>query len=130
MLTNQIKSWVNTMAEYLRKEWGLENNFASEIALFYLYLVQYGLSPKITSGFRSPAKQEELRRRYNAGDRTVIVKPAENSRHSLTGFLNSPASRAIDIQTNNHQLAAQIASALKIKSGLHFSTPDPVHFYN
>lgn len=125
-----VKRWISEMAKYLRAQWGLDDAFSEKVALFYLYLAQYGLSPVITSGFRSAEKQKELAARYQAGDRSVVVKPAENSKHSTTGFLGQPAAEAIDISTNNRELAARIARALNIGAGFYFNTPDGVHFYS
>lgn len=123
-----IKEWLDDAAKFFRETWGLDKSFAGMVALFYAYLLQYRLSPVITSGFRSPEKQKELQARYAAGDTSVVVKPAETSKHSLTKW-GSPAAKAIDISTNNPDLAARIATATGIKAGLYFKTPDRVHFY-
>ena len=126
----QIDKWLKEMAFYLVESWGLEGNFANQIALFYLYCAQYGLNPKISSGFRSPEKQKELMSRYVSGDKSIVVKPAETSMHSNTGFLGKAAALAIDVTTNNRDLAARIATQLNIGAGLYFKTPDSVHFYS
>lgn len=123
-----MEKWLSDVADFLRKQWGLDSSFSSKVSLFYAYLLQYGLNPVITSGFRSPDKQKELIRRWEAGDKSVVVKPAENSKHSITKW-GSPAAQAIDISTNNAELAARIATAVGIKAGLYFKTPDRVHFY-
>jgi hypothetical protein len=124
-----IDAWLKQMADYLISVWGLDSAFADRVAKFYLYLHQYGLSPVITSGYRSPEKKAELQRRYAAGDNGIIVKPAENTKHDDTNFIGKPASHAIDISTNNPALAAQIATAININAGYYFKTPDRVHFY-
>lgn len=123
-----FEQWKSQAAITLQNEWGLDKAFSLLVAVFYAYLVQYGLNPKITSGFRSPAKQAELLQRYQAGDNSIVVKPAANSKHSVTKW-GKPSSLAVDISTNNPNLAARIASAVGIKPGLYFSSPDPVHFY-
>jgi hypothetical protein len=128
-MTNQIQQWLASMADYLIKSWGLAVDFADDAALLYLYFHVYGLSPTITSGYRSPDKQAELRARYAAGDKSVIVKPAANSKHTITLPDGTPASEAIDISTSNHPLAANISRALGVGAGYYFSTPDYVHFY-
>jgi len=129
VLPNEVQRVVDLYAKELRAQWGLEKTFAEKIALFFLYLVQYGLSPIITSGFRSPEKQEQLRARYAAGDRSVVVPPALNSKHSKRDFFGNPASEAIDISTSNAQLSAFIAESLGIGAGYRFNPPDKVHFY-
>lgn len=123
-----MQQWLNDTAKVLRKTYGLDKTFASKASTMLAYFYQYGLNPKITSGFRSPEYQKELQKRYAAGDRSVVVAPATNSKHSITKF-GQPAAQAIDISTNNQQLAARIAVAVGVKPGLSFSTPDGVHFY-
>lgn len=125
----EVQKWLSQMSSYLRAQWGLDDAFADQAALLYLYFAQYGLSPTITSGYRSAAYQQSLADRYRSGDKSVVVKPAENSKHSTTGFLSQPASQAIDISTNNKPLAAQIARAIGVGAGYFFKTSDPVHFY-
>ncbi len=107
-------SWAN----YLQSSWGIARTFSPKAALLYLLCYIYGLKPTITSGIRTRQQQDELLRRYKAGDPGVVYPPASNSLH-LQG-------RAIDIATSNPSLAAQIASAIGVKAGLDFK--DPVHF--
>ena len=121
-----LKKWLKDFAIYLIEQWGLERNFAGNVALFYLYLHHYGLSPSITSGWRSPAKQKELLDRWNNGDPSIVYKPATKSKHMNTDWLGKPASLAIDIACTNYNLAAEIARKLNIKPGLDFG--DKVHF--
>ena len=117
------------MSFHLKESWGLDESFATKVALFYLYCAQYGLKPVITSGYRSPEKQQQLTERYNAGDKSVVVKPAVNSKHSTQSWLGKPGARAVDISTNNKPVAAQIAKAIGLNAGYFFKIPDPVHFY-
>lgn len=123
-----FEQWQDQAAKTLQNQWGLDKSFSLLVALFYAYLVYYSLSPKITSGFRSPDKQAELLQRYEAGDPSIVYKPAANSKHMVTKW-GKPASLAVDISTNNPALAAQIAVAVGIKAGYHYHNPDPVHFY-
>ena len=78
-------------------------------------------APPITSGFRSQAKQDELRRRWAAGE-PGIYKPARVSKHS--------SRRAIDVSTRdpNFSLYKDFMKMLGVKWGGDFSRPDPVHF--
>lgn len=126
-MSDDINTWLQNAAAYLVTAWGLDTAFASSAALLYLYLSVYGLSPKITSGWRSPEKQQELMNRYLRGDPSVVAKPALKSLH-LNTRLGNPASLAIDISTSDPELAARIATALKIRAGYYFTKPDPVHF--
>lgn len=123
-----MNSWVQQATDYLVNTWGLDRSFAAKAALMLAYFYQYGLNPRITSGFRGPAKHDELLRRWQAGDPSVRVRPADNSLHDNESW-GKPASLALDIATNNEPLAARIAEAVGLKAGLRFSTPDGVHFY-
>lgn len=122
-----VDAWLSQMSRYLTSAWGLDGTFSTRVALLYLYFHYYGLSPVITSGWRSPEKQSELLARYQAGDTSIIVKPALKSLHLNTKF-GKPASLAVDISTSNHRTAAAIAQALGLRAGYFFSVPDPVHF--
>lgn len=127
VLNRDYENWIKASLGYFRGVWGLSDAFALKAARLFLMLYLYGLSPKITSGFRSPEKQEELKRRYEMGDKSIRYKPAGNSKHSSTGFIGQPAANAIDISTNNAAKAAQVAKMIGVKPGYDFG--DPVHFY-
>jgi hypothetical protein len=122
-----IERWLSDYADFLHSQWGLDKSFSASAALLVLYLHYYGLSPVVTSGFRSPEKQQELLRRWESGDPSIKYKPATNSKHMHTGWLGSPASLAIDISTSNAEMAARIAKAIGVRAGYDFG--DPVHFY-
>lgn len=126
---SELQKWLDAAADYLQSQWGLSEEFAIDAAQLYLYLYYYGLSPTITSGYRSPTKQEELTKRYLAGDPSVVVKPATNSKHSITLPDGTPAAQAIDIFTTSPKTAAEIARQLGIGAGYFFQVTDPVHFY-
>jgi len=74
-----------------------------------------------------------MRAAWDRGDRQGLrAQPALSSDHTLVskGFLgSSPASRAIDIKTADDHLAARIARALGIGTGLDFKEPDPGHYF-
>lgn len=126
-MSAEIEKWLSDFADFLHSQWGLNKSFAASAALLFLYLHYYGLNPVVTSGFRSPAKQEELLRRWEAGDPTIKYKPATNSKHMHTGWFSSPDSLAVDISTSNPEMAAKIAKAVGVRPGYDFG--DPVHFY-
>ena len=121
------EKWIADTKRYLESTWGLNSVFAESVALLLAYFLSYGLSPHITSGFRSQREQDDLYRRWLAGE-PGIYKPSKTvGKHGTTGFLGAKSALAVDIATNNHSYAAQIARALKIGTGLDFN--DPVHFF-
>lgn len=79
-------------------------------------------APPITSGFRSPAKQRELLRRFEAGDPGIVVRPARTSWH-MEG-------RAIDV-SRGHPMFDTFRAVWEDSGGRwggRFSNPDDVHF--
>lgn len=126
-MSQELETWLKDTSNTLRVEWGLDKSFSTNAALLFLYLWHYGLNPVITSGWRSPQRQAELMKRYQAGDPSIRFKPAKYSKHMNTSWLGGPASLAIDISTSNPRMAAQIAKALNVRPGYDFN--DPVHFY-
>jgi hypothetical protein len=124
-----MNEWLDSARQYLITEWGLNENFAKKIALLLAYLYSYGLSPRISSGFRDPVKQRQMQAAWDSGNRAGLrARPATNSLHIKTGFLGKPASEAIDITSSNPYYAALIAKQLGIRPGYFFKTPDVVHF--
>lgn len=114
-----LQGWLNEAAKYFTASWGINAQAAQKFALLYAYLSSYGLNPKPTSGFRSQKEQDDLRARWDRGDRAGLrYQPAKKSKHS--------SRRAMDITTTNEKLAAQIAKALGMRAGYDFG--DPVHF--
>lgn len=125
------QKWAEDAAAYFRDTLGLHPTFAGQAALLYLALHFAGLKPRITSGFRDPAKQRAMRAAWDRGDRQGLrVRPADpdGSDHCKTTLTGSPASRGIDMPSDNEELAAQIAKALGLTPGLYFKTPDPGHY--
>lgn len=128
-----MAEWLKSAEKYLVDQWGVDSTVAGKFALLLAYFFQYGLNPRITSGFRDPAKQKALQAAWDRGDRQGLrARPADNSDHSATrsGFLGAKAaSRAIDITTSNDARAAAIARALGIGAGADFKSPDPGHYF-
>lgn len=129
MYNADVDQWIGDAADYLSRTWGIDRGYARAVAVMLVYLHYYGVSFAITSGYRDAEKQEDLRRRWAAGDRSVVVEPAAKSQHSTTTWLGAPAATAIDIQTSDPATAAAIAVAVGIGAGYYYRTPDPVHFY-
>lgn len=124
-----MEEWLRQTAEFLRDNHGLAGSFSDRVALFLAYCYQYRLAPIVTSGFRDPKHQAELRARWDRGDRAGIrVRPAADSQHSTTAW-GKPAARAIDITTKDDRKAAQIARALGLGAGLDFKVPDLGHYF-
>lgn len=81
---------------------------------------QLGVAFRLVSGYRSPAEQAALLRRYQAGDPSVIYPPANPSYHSV--------GLAIDIASSPAGLRAlgDFAESIGMRWGGRFG--DPVHF--
>jgi uncharacterized protein YcbK (DUF882 family) len=77
-----------------------------------------GATFRVTSGYRSPAEQRALLVRWQAGDPSVIARPAENSLH-LLGL-------AVDVESNQLAALGQLAERIGMRWGGRFQ--DPVHF--
>jgi hypothetical protein len=123
--------WPQNASSYFANTFGLDPNFAVRVALLYLALHSAGLNPRVTSGFRDPEKQEAMRRAWDRGDRRGLrTRPADpkNSLHTNKSWLGKPASKAVDIVTNNDRLAADIGQALGLRAGYFFTARDPGHF--
>ncbi len=128
-----MSEWLKQAEAYLVSTWGVSSDAAPKFALLLAYLFQYGLAPRVTSGFRDPVKQAAMRAAWDRGDRQGLrARPAAASDHTveIAGFLGrKPAARALDIVSNNESLAAAIARALGIGAGLDFKDPDPGHYF-
>jgi len=125
-------SWPRDAAPSFVSTYGLDPTFAVKVGLLYLALFFAGLRPRITSGFRDPAKQAALRAAWDRGDRQGLrVRPADPSAslHCRTAS-GRPASLAIDMPCENEQLGAQLAQALGLRAGYYFTVSDPGHYDN
>lgn len=123
------KQWIDSATDYFARGVGLDFGFARRIAELYLRLYLAGLSPKITSGFRDPVKQQAMLDRWIRGDRKGLRhKPADpqNSKHCYTDFNNSPCAMACDMTSKDEKKAAEIARQLGLKPGIDFN--DPGHY--
>lgn len=123
--------WAQEAAGYFVATWGLDPTFAVRAGLLYLALHFAGLNPRITSGFRDPAKQRAMRAAWDRGDRAGLrVRPADpsTSAHCQEARKGVPASRAIDMPCSNEALAADLARALGLRAGYYFTVSDPGHY--
>lgn len=123
--------WAKNAVFYFASNWGLDPTFAVRVGLLYLALHFAGLSPRITSGFRDPAKQRAMRADWDAGRRAGLrVRPADpsTSLHCREAKRGVGASLAIDMPCSNEALGAQIATALGLRAGYYFTPSDPGHY--
>lgn len=129
MLT-EWENWAEDATDYFKSAFGLAGGFARQSARLYILLHQNGLEPRITSGFRDPAKQKRMRDLWDAGQRAGLrARPATYSKHIITNWIGQPAATAIDIVSNDEQKAARLAQTLGLGIGLYFGTPDPGHYF-
>lgn len=131
-LSDFAGSWPREAVPYWVSTWGLDPTFAVKVGLLYLALYFAGLHPRITSGFRDPAKQAALRAAWDRGERQGLrVKPADpkTSFHCRMAS-GRPASLAIDMPSDNEALAAQLAQGLGLRAGYFFAESDPGHYDN
>lgn len=122
--------WLTQTRQNLIDQWGLDNDFADRMALVLAYAMAEGLAPRITRGWSDPKHQAELRARWDRGDRAGLrVRPAADSKHTVTGFLGKKSAHAIDAPSRNDRRMAEIAKALGVGAGLDFHDSDPGHFF-
>lgn len=122
--------WLEDRKKELISTWGLDSDFAEKVAVLLAYGVSEGHAPRIARGWSDPTHQAELRARWDRGDRQGLrVRPAADSKHTVTGFLGSKKALAIDIPTGNDRRMAEIAKALGIGAGITFHDSDPGHFF-
>lgn len=125
------KPWLENTYDTLKGTWGLDADFAEKMALVLAYAQNEGLGPHISRGWSDPKHQEELRARWDRGDRAGLrVRPAANSKHTNTGFLGSKKALAIDVPCSNDRRMAEIARALGVGAGIDFHDSDPGHYFS
>lgn len=123
------KNWANNAKKWFENQ-GANSNAAYYFALLYGFASAYGLQPRVTSIFRDPDYQDQLRERWDRGDRAGLrARPAENSKHSNETWLGRADSLAMDMPTNNDSFTAQLAEQIGLKTGASFRKPDPGHYY-
>ena len=130
ILDEQLENWARGACEYFTQSFGLDAKFALMVARLYICFWAHGLQPRITSGYRALSKQLELQRQWDSGNRAGLrARPAGASKHTLTDWVGRPASKAIDMPTNDDARAAQLARQLGIGAGFDFKEKDPGHYY-
>lgn len=73
-----------------------------------------------------------MRQAWDSGNRKGLrARPADpsTSLHCNTDFQGKPASRAIDIVSDNDIQAAAVARSLQVGAGADFRDPDMGHYY-
>ncbi|MXZ01114.1 M15 family metallopeptidase [Candidatus Poribacteria bacterium] len=110
--------------QYLESRWGLDPRFAVYVAAAQTWIQQNGgEAVRITSGYRSPARQLELQNRWDAGNRVgLVARPADRSWH-MQGL-------AVDVDTRSPEFAFFRSLMLYWGNrwGGQFRSSDPVHF--
>jgi len=121
--------WLHDVSEWLIKDWGLDRIFSEKVAVLLLYNILEGNLVGVTSGFRSQARQRELRDLWDAGMREGLrSRPSLTSLHTITRF-GSPNSNAIDMNFQNEERAGFLAPFFGLKWGGNFKNPDNIHFF-
>lgn len=129
MPNQQVEAWARRAASWFERQ-GASSKAALQFARLYGYSAVARLSPRPTSIWRDPAKQKAMRAAWDAGNRQGLrARPAISSLHTETGFFGSPASRAMDMPSNNDSRTAEIARALGLGTGASFKSPDPGHYH-
>lgn len=134
--TKQIKNkeylnWLSLARDWLEDQYGLNEKLAERVSLLLLYSALNGISFRISSGFRDPKKQNELRKRWDAGNQVgLVVRPALNSKHShVSTILRRPDAKAVDIIFSDPETPGFWAEFFGLGWGGKFRTPDIVHFF-
>jgi len=111
MMNPAYEDWAKSATPYFRENYGLNGNMALNAARLYVALWGAGLSPRPTSGFRDPGKQEQMRAAWDRGQRAGLrARPADpkTSKHCQTTWMGGPASQALDMTSTNEVKAAQV----------------------
>jgi len=127
----QYLNWLDQAIPWLREKWGLNKKFSIKVGLFLLVNAILGNPGNVSSGFRDPKRQAQLRNAWDRGDRVgLVVRPALNSKHStITSILGNPDAKAIDITFPYQEYAGSISGLFGLKWGGNFRSKDLVHFY-
>lgn len=129
IVSKEWRDWANSAKSYFKRA-GAASDASYDFALLYGLAYAYGLSPRITSIWRDPARQKKLQERWDRGDRAGLrARPATNSKHTKTNFWGRPASEAMDMPTNNDKRTAQLARELGMGAGQFFKRVDPGHYF-
>ena len=122
----EINAYIDAWQKFLVKSWGLSQDFAPRAAALVVWCAFYGLSPFITSGYRSEEVQAYLVDQWKKGNPNVHNPlPPGKSLHQGKNWIGDPAALAMDMQTNNPDSAGYLAKQLGIVWG---GRNDEVHF--
>jgi len=123
------EDWARQAAPHFEKS-GASPKASLQFARLYVYSAMQGQNPRPSSLWRDPAKQKAMQAQWDSGNRQGLrARPATASLHSETGFFSKPASRAMDMPSNDDRATARLARDLGIGTGETFKSPDPGHYY-
>jgi hypothetical protein len=117
--------WADAAQSYFHKNLGAEKTAARKFALLYVESHLRGLRPRIARVYSSPEHQRELQQRYDAGQSGFNARPATNSKHIQQDFWHNPASKAMDMNSDNDTETAKIAREIGLGAGEDFKNPQP-----
>lgn len=126
LLTSDFQPQILAYTEYIRERWGIDRRLGELIAISQVVAyIQTGSIVKITSGFRSPARQLELINKWDAGNRTgLVTRPAVRSWHMQR--------LAVDVSTEPRPTFEVFRQVMLMFDGVrwggNFRRSDPVHF--
>lgn len=107
---------------------GLKGETLDMMGVLFFYAHQRGYHGEVTSAFRSPAYQAQLRARWDRGERSgLLVRPALSSAHSRGEALDIIFSGGRPGLTAQRDMGNYAIRRGYVWGGT-WSRPDPVHF--
>jgi len=125
--------WAESAKDYFREKLGADKNAAKKFALLYVLAYSRGLNPRITRIYSDKQHHLDLQKRWDAGQREGLrARPANNSKHIIEDFWKNPASKAMDMPSDNDREVARLAREIGLGAGEDFKTPqpDPGHYFD
>jgi hypothetical protein len=120
----------DNLQRWLEDTWGVNDELAKKLVPFLITLKKSGNTWEIKSGFRDPKKQKQMRKNWDAGNRSGLAfKPAINSKHTK-GTVENENALAVDIVFKDQNVAGKLAKKYGLRWGGNYKNKkDVVHFY-